>query len=375
MKKLLILIFAVTAWTGILAQQLSHIVQRGETFELIARRYNISVQQLMDANPEVNQCFVGYKLNLPEIAKLNTRIVTITDNDIILAEKASEYIKSGNYRKATATYTKIIENNPSSILYFGRGVSYYNREKYKSAISDFEMAMSRSDCSDEMKIQCERLISTAEKLRAEQHERRNKVWGGIAAVVVGAAAVTATAAMSNNSSNNAYMPPSKMNGFQRDTSLDYLLDPRLAMMQVQQQEYEEYEHYKRLSGTNISLDEYRMLKAQYNYQSNNDNGNDNLSDVDTYKGKMSPEYYQQAYRRCEHVVESHFNSLTVLGSKYEDKNGNIRGNTGDMKSWAVVGMSSKFRDAQREMKKIRMEAAKYGVNIVQSKWETATAGY
>ena len=266
MKKLLILFFAVTAWTNILAQQQSHIVQRGETFELIARRYNISVQQLMEVNPAVDQCYIGYKLNLPEGAKRNTRMVTITDNDIMLAEKASDYLKSGNYGKATTTYTKAIENNPSSVLYFGRGMSYYNREKYKSAINDFEMAMSMSDCADEMKTQCEKLISTAEQLRDEKRERRSETWGGIAAALVGAVAVTATAVMANSNSNNAYMPPSKMNGFRRDTSLDYLLDPRFAMMQVQQQEYEEYETFKKLTGADISLEEYRLLRAQANSQ-------------------------------------------------------------------------------------------------------------
>ena len=39
------------------------------------------------------------------------------------------------------------------------------------------------------------------------------------------------------------------------------------------------------------------------------------------------------------------------------------------------GMSGNFRDAQREMTKIRLEAKKHGVNIVQSKWETATVNY
>lgn len=265
MKKLLFLLIAIAAWTNIHAQ---HVVQRGETFELIARRYNITVQQLMEANPDVDECYVGYTLNVPLGAKKSNRIVTITEKDVLLAEKASDYIKNGKYSKATTTYSKAIVNNPSALLYFGRGISYYNREKYKSAMRDFEMAKSRPDCTDEMKAQCERLISTAEKLRAEQHERRNKLWGGITAAVVGAAAVTATAAMANNSSSNTYMPPSKMNGYQRDTSLDYLLDPRLAIMQTQQQEYEEYETFKRLSGANISLDEYRMLKAQANYQKN-----------------------------------------------------------------------------------------------------------
>ena len=63
-------------------------------------------------------------------------------------------------------------------------------------------------------------------------------------------------------------------------------------------------------------------------------------------------------------------------AKVKDKEGNIRGTTnGEMKSWAYVGMSGNFRDAQREMTKIRLEAKKHGVNIVQSKWETATVNY
>ena len=160
--------------------------------------------------------------------------------------------------------------------------------------------MSKSDCSDEIKIQCKRLISTAEKLRAEQHERRNQVWGGIAAVVVGVGAAAVTTAMANNSSNNAYLPPSKMNGFQRDTSLDYLLDPRLAMMQAQQQEYEEYETFKRLSGTNISLDEYRMLKAQSNYQ--NPESSDNVTEDSSTKTDYSKKF-ETRYSSGKQCVE------------------------------------------------------------------------
>ena len=33
-----------------------------------------------------------------------------------------------------------------------------------------------------------------------------------------------------------------------------------------------------------------------------------------------------------------------------------------------------LREAQREMQKIRMEAARNGVNIAQSRWETASVG-
>ncbi len=245
------------------AQQLSHVVQRGETFDLIARRYNITQKQLLDENPGIDQCFVGLTLRIPKGSVLNSRVVANTPQDIVQVEEASRYL----YHKATTTYTKVIKNNPSSLSYFGRGMSYYNREKYKSAINDFEMAMSSPDCTKEMKEKCKQLISSAKSLREQQHERRSEIWGGVASVVVGAAAITASAALTNNNSDSpAFMPPSKMNGFQRDTSLDYLLDPRFAMMQAQQQEIEEYETFKKLSGLNISIDEYRMLKYQSNSQ-------------------------------------------------------------------------------------------------------------
>lgn len=279
MRRLLLVVIAFAACTVCLAQQTNHVIQRGETFELIARRYNISVAQLLAANPGVDQCFAGMKLNLPTEAKMNDRLYTITPQDILQIEEASGYLKSGKYKKAASAYSKAIENNPSATLYFGRALSYYNREKYKSAISDFEMAMTRPDCSDEMKNKCQQLVNKARELREEQLARRNETWGGVAAFVVGAAAVTATAVMANNSSGGiSYMPPSSANGFQRDTSLDYLLDPRLAMVQAQQQEYEEYETFKKLSGANISLEEYRMLKAQSNYNNRSDEDDNHSND-------------------------------------------------------------------------------------------------
>ena len=95
----------------------------------------------------------------------------------------------------------------------------------------------------------------------------------------------------------------------------------------------------------------------------NDKGNE-------YKGKYSPEVYQANYKRLEHLVESEFNSMTVLGGKYENKDGNIKGYTGDMKVWAVGHNARIYARNQTEMRRIRLEAAKYGVHIPESKWET-----
>ena len=375
MKRFLFVIVALSTWAVTIAQQSIHIVQRGETFDLIARRYNISTKALLEANSNVDQCFVGMKLTIPEGVKKNNHLTILTSQDILQIEKASGYLKSGKYKKAVSTYTKVIQYNPSAASYFGRGVSYYNQEKYKSAIRDFEITILRPDCSTELKGKCEELISTAKKLRGEQHARRNKMWGEIAAVVVGAAAITASAAMANNSNNYAYLPPSKMNGFQRDTSLDYLLDPRLAIMQAQQQEIEEYETFKKLSGYNGSLEEYRMLKAmsnnpesgQYDYNNEKENNED-----------LSSSNYQEQYKRWEHQAEGWYRNLTTGGVRYEDKNGNKKGiTTGDMAhvAGAYSGNQMGLKNAQKEMRRIRQEAAKHGVHIAESKWETATSGF
>ena len=359
--------------------QTTHVVQRGETYDLIARRYGIPLSELMAANPDSDGCFVGMEVNIPEGRKKADHIVTVTPRDMSLLDAASHYVKDGKYKKATSAYSDVIKVSPSAAAYFGRGISYYNREKYKSAIEDFEMALRSGDCTSDMKERSKQLIANAESLRAEQHERRNSFWGSLAAVVVGAAAVTASAALAADNSGNAmYMPPSKMNGFQRDTSMDYLLDPRYAIMQVQQEEMAEYQQFKQLTGQDITFEQYQMFKYTP-YESESGSGT-TLSESDTpneYKGELRPDQYEAQYRRYEHLAESHFNSITVAGGiKVQDKNGNISGRTnGETKAWAYTDLKRMLRNAQNEMRKIRLEAEKYGVHIVQSKWETATANY
>lgn len=48
-----------------LYSQSTHIVQRGETFELIAKRYDISVSDIKAKNPLVDECYAGLTLSIP----------------------------------------------------------------------------------------------------------------------------------------------------------------------------------------------------------------------------------------------------------------------------------------------------------------------
>lgn len=66
MKKLLFTMFMLLSFTGMMAQQITHTIQRGETIESIARKYNVSVDALKKANPDISEMFfVGLKLNIP----------------------------------------------------------------------------------------------------------------------------------------------------------------------------------------------------------------------------------------------------------------------------------------------------------------------
>ena len=309
----LLLIFLILGWCNVAFSQKQHTIQRGETYELIAKRYNITLDELMAVNPDEDGCFVGMVINIPESSRINTQLGISTPKDLSKLDDAANLVKSGKYKKATSVYSNVIKQSSSASAYFGRGISYYNREKYKSAIEDFERAQNSADCTDEMRERCKELISNAESLRAEQHERRNSIWGSIAAVFVSAAAVTATAMTANNSSGSTYMPPSNMNGFQRDTSLDYLLDPRYAIMQVQQEEMAEYEQFKKLTGQDITIEQYRMLKYSSNQPESDSGGNesDNTSTSSkTSKNRSrdsdldSSHKIQYGYKDCPHCMGS-----------------------------------------------------------------------
>ncbi len=71
MKKLIITMISLLMGIVVFAQ--THTVERGENLQSIAAKYNVTVAQLVDANPGADKLFyVGLKLNIPEITETNT---------------------------------------------------------------------------------------------------------------------------------------------------------------------------------------------------------------------------------------------------------------------------------------------------------------
>lgn len=106
--------------------------------------------------------------------------------------------------------------------------------------------------------------------------------------------------------------------------------------------------------------------GQYNSSGNTGSGNVRNNSSSTFD-------YQSQYRRYERLAESAYNSLTTLGTRYSN-NGQTSGTTGNRSNVGgnIVTLKRNLRDAQRNMQRIRNEAAQHGITIAQSSWETAT---
>ena len=91
---------------------------------------------------------------------------------------------------------------------------------------------------------------------------------------------------------------------------------------------------------------------------------------------MSAEYYQNLYRQYERLAESAYRSLTSTGVSVRYDDGSREGSTlGSWEGSNYVGMKVELGKAQREMQRIRSEAAREGHHIMQSSWETATVSH
>ncbi len=86
--------------------------------------------------------------------------------------------------------------------------------------------------------------------------------------------------------------------------------------------------------------------------------------------------YQSQYAMWERRAKANYESLTNLGYSVTRKDGSKSGSAmGSMNTGNYTQMKKALREAQNEMARIRRDASKEGINIQQSKWETATVEY
>lgn len=317
------------------------------------------------------------------------------------------YFEKKNYSKAAENYKKALEYLQRAETYYDVGASYYNLEKYDDAITYFQYCL-YSAPDESLKAEAHNLINLSRQFIAQKEAQRQEAAGAIIGGVVG---ITSTILFNNNNLQSNYGTNDYNQIMFQSNNMNYSLDPYViwnqAVQEVQQQQefinntaqqtwnqakeqvereqqqlHDQIKNSRKWDGSEYT--ETEILEIMNNIyaermgnQSNSNGGNGfDSGGGSEYKGELTPEQYEDLYRRFEKSVQGFFNGLTINGYKTEDKQGNIKGTTvGKMPTVAYITSERELRDAQKEMKRIREEAARYGVIIQQSQWETARAGY
>lgn len=186
-----------------------HVVLRGETLESIAKDYNLSPNELHNANNDMEIFYTGLEINVPikktMIASTGTKQSSNSDEQFLntLAaywddcEIANKLFETHNYSKAQKQYQQTIKKYkgilPCEDALYGNALCSYNREKWKSAIEDLNMVINNEECSQGQRDHCKRLLAKAQSYRDQQLENRSNFWGGLfmTAATVGVAYMNA----------------------------------------------------------------------------------------------------------------------------------------------------------------------------------------
>lgn len=210
MKRNLIILCLMLAAVTVSAQRtLTHRVQRGETATSIAHKYGMSVEELYRKNPNVKNYYTGIYVNVvdyyDEGSSYNSSSLSASSSNPDLIE-AKDYERSGDYKKAIKSYSRVIKTSPSASNYYSRGICYYQTKKWKKAISDFEYVIEAPDCSRKMRRECARYLDDAYEQAAIAKEKRTNVLAGILAGAV-AVGVVADALSSHDKKHDKGKPP------------------------------------------------------------------------------------------------------------------------------------------------------------------------
>lgn len=310
------------------------------------------------------------------------------------------------YRKAIDNYQQALTYRKTASAYFNIAASYYNIEHYQDAITYYNFCLNANP-SSALALRAREDIQDARRHISNMSSRRMR----IAQMVIGGVHGLTTALLQAN--NISYSNPAIYNPYNpysnysqnitsntdynqvfnqlyqqtlQQTSYEMAQQQQLmnnmmyvSYQQTKQQfelEYQEFSRYfKKPDGTDYTYEEWEQMRAQtYHTQQHREDQNNNETSI-SYSGKLSPEQYQQQYKRYENLVKSWFGNLSHDG-KYLDKDGNIKGGTeSNMPSSAYIGNKMGLYDAQEQMRRIRQEAESAGVYIQQSKWETATTSF
>lgn len=235
---------------------LRHIVQRGETIEILADKYRLTTDILKAVNLGMDTFYTGMEVLVP-VDKKYMWLRSEDDSEVILKDiagyffeyqEASRVFNSGDYKKADKLFESTIRNHgkylPCEEAYFGRAMCDYNRNKWSSAIEGFAQVISIDECPEELREQSRSLKANAEEKREARNQRTANFFSGLfqAAAEVGTAYMAASQAnVGQGSCNYPSMSQGKSLGSMSNAEFTNYVNTSLyqlanySMMQVEQQ--------------------------------------------------------------------------------------------------------------------------------------------
>ena len=202
---------------------LHHIVQRGETIEILADKYRLTTDILKAVNLGMDTFYTGMEVLVP-VDKKYIGLRSENDSETILKDiagyfseyqEASRVFSTGDYKKADKLFETTIRNHgkylPCEDAYFGRAMCDYNRNKWSSAIEGFAQVISIDECPKELREQSRSLKANAEERREARSQRTANFFSGLfqVAAEVGTAYMAASQA---NAVQGSYNYPSMAQG-------------------------------------------------------------------------------------------------------------------------------------------------------------------
>lgn len=235
---------------------LRHIVQRGETIEILADKYKLTTDILKTVNLGMDTFYTGMEVFIP-VDKKYMWLRSEADGEAILKDiagyfseyqEASRVFNAGDYKKADKLFESTIRNHgkylPCEEAYFGRAMCDYNRSKWSSAVEGFAQVISIDECPEELREQSRSLKANAEERREARNQRTANFFSGLfqAAAEVGTAYMAASQANASQANyNNPSMPQGVSLGSMSNAEFTNYVNTSLSqlanysMMQVEQQ--------------------------------------------------------------------------------------------------------------------------------------------
>lgn len=170
----------------------THILDRGENLEYIARYYGADLKLIKQLNGDRSDFFYGEEILVPVFSKPS--IASASSNAAAYDAQSYKYtelermynfafssLSNGDYKGALKAFNKLVKKDKSVRAYYGRGCTYSKLKKHRQATNDlgFVLKHDAQNIFPEAEDLYEKESAIWERQQAERAELARQIIGGV----------------------------------------------------------------------------------------------------------------------------------------------------------------------------------------------------